>query len=77
MKSVSMLEFRQHARDIVERVRSGQSIVLTYRGKPMARIEPLEPSVSGEDPFYALADLADEDGLSLTNDDIDEALYGG
>ena len=34
-------------------------MVLTYRGKPVARLEPLQESTPGtDDPFYKLADLA-------------------
>ena len=76
MKTVSMLEFRRHAQEIVERVRDGQRMLLTYRGKPMARLEPPEPAVSAEDPIYSLSDLADDTGSSLTNRQMDEEIYG-
>lgn len=76
MKSVSMVEFRNHALDVVDRVRRGQRFVLTYRGKAMARIEPVEAQATERDPFYALATLADTKGESLSNRQMDEAVYG-
>ena len=76
MKTVSMLEFRKNALKIVKGVQRGQRVVLTYRGEPVARLEPPEPSPQADDPFYTLADLADGSGTSLTNRQIDEAVYG-
>lgn len=71
-----MLELRRNALGIIEEVQRGQHLVLTYRGKPMARIEPLESVPADEDPFYALADLADAEGESLTNREMDQVIYG-
>ncbi len=77
MKSVSMVEFRKNAEEIIARVRKGQRLVLTYRGSPVARLEPIrQEAVNSEDPFYALANLADARGKSLTNEKIDEIIYG-
>ena len=78
MQTVSMLEFRRHARKIVERVHNGQRLILTYRGRPMARMEPLEDAdeIRANDPFYRLAKIADGTGRSMTNRDMDEAIYG-
>lgn len=76
MNSVSMVEFRHHAHEVVERVRRGQRLILTYRGKAMARIEPVDTQASEGDPFYALARLTDVEGESLSNREMDEAVYG-
>lgn len=76
MKTVSMLEFRNNALEIVKGVKRGQSVLLTYRGEPVARLEPPESSPQADDPFYALADLADGRGVNLTNREIDETIYG-
>lgn len=76
MKKVSMLEFRQNADKILGQVQKGQTMILTSRGKPVARLEPLareEPT--SDDPFYGLADLATDGGESLTNAQIDGILY--
>lgn len=76
MNEITMLELRNNAEEVVRRVRAGQRLVLTYRGKPAMRLEPIDDPVQDDDPFYRLADLA-EDGESLTNQRIDEILYGG
>lgn len=77
MKSVSLLEFRQKAQSVLSYVQQGQGVILTCRGKPVARLEPVaERPASQDDPFYSLDELADPDGKSLTNDEIDRVVYG-
>ena len=77
MKTVSLLEFRQKAMSVLSYVQKGQGVVLTYRGKPVARLEPLaKRAASGEDPFYTLDRLADARVESATNQDMDRVIYG-
>jgi prevent-host-death family protein len=77
MKSVSMLEFRLNAEKIIARVRQGQRLLLTYRGKPVATLEPLRnQAITANDPFFKLAELADAKGESLSNDEINGVVYG-
>lgn len=77
MKTVTMLEFRQHAEKIITQVRKGQAVILTRRGKPVARLEPIEAeAISADDPFYSITDLAQTPGESLSNKQIDHILYG-
>jgi antitoxin (DNA-binding transcriptional repressor) of toxin-antitoxin stability system len=77
MKTVSMLEFRLHAEKILGQLKNGQRIILTRRGKPVARLEPIvSPTVAADDPFYSLAELADASGESLSNAQIDDIIYG-
>jgi prevent-host-death family protein len=77
MKTVSMLEFRRQANRIIAQVRKGQRILLTYRGKPVARLEPIRnDTVAADDPIYSLCDLAVAEGESLSNADIDRIVYG-
>ena len=76
MKTVSMLHFRLHAEKIIAEVRNGQRVILTRRGHPVARLEPIvQKTVSNEDPFYSLDELSDAAGASLTNEQIDGILY--
>ena len=84
-----MLELRQNAEAIVQDLRRGLALTLTYRGRPLARLEPILSAVEGiaaDDPLYTLAEqagYADDDAklakanARLTNADIDHALYGG
>jgi len=76
MKTVTMLDFRLHAERVIAQVQKGHSVVLTRRGKPVARLEPIrDQSVDPDDPFYSLCDLAEPAG-ALTNRQIDEIVYG-
>ena len=84
-----MLELRQNAEAIVQDLRRGLAMTLTYRGQPLARLEPILSTAQGiaaDDPLYTLAEQAGRaDGdaklakanACLTNTDIDRALYGG
>lgn len=76
MKTISMLDFRRDAEGVLARVRNGERLVLTHRGKAVARLEPVHgDSISPDDPFYALGELAEPAG-SLTDRQIDEIVYG-
>jgi prevent-host-death family protein len=76
MKTISMLEFRRDAEQIIRQIQAGERLVLTYRGKPVARLEPiLEIAVDVDDPFYTLDQLADAEGKSLSNREMDEIIY--
>ena len=76
MKTVTLLEFRKNAKRIIQWVTQGQRLMMTYRGKPVARIEPLENDIPDtNDPFYLLARHAAEEGTDLSNEDMDRILY--
>ena len=88
MKTITMLELRQNAEAVVQDLRRGLALTLTYRGQPLARLEPIRPSaddIATDDPFYMLAEQAAtargdeklaEANSRLTNEDIDHDLYG-
>ena len=77
MDQVTLLEFRRNADGVLRRIRSGHSLVLTKRGRPVARLEPIrDPEPDAEDPIYRLASLARRGGRSMTNRDVDRAIYG-
>ena len=77
MKTVTMLEFRQQTKKIINQVRRGNKMVLTYRGQPVARLEPIvDQQEDKDDPFYTLDRLANTQGRSLSNSHIDKLLYG-
>jgi len=76
MEKVSMLEFRRDAEAIIRKVRQGRRLIMTYRGKPVMGLEPIEASVpSPDDPFYKMAELATADARPLTNEEIDQIVY--
>jgi prevent-host-death family protein len=77
MKTVSMLDFRKNAERIIAQVQKGQRMILTCRGKPVARLEPIvNETAQGDDPFYTLSELSAGGGESLTNTQIDNIVYG-
>ena len=77
MTTITMVEFRQNAERVIRRVQQGECMVLTYRGRSVARIEPVYPEeVHESDPIYKLADHADDTGQSLSNEEMDATVYG-
>lgn len=77
MKTVSLLEFRKNAQKVIQSARQGQRMIMTYRGKPVCRLEPiLDHDVNENDPFYNIDRLADKKGKNLSNREIDGILYG-
>lgn len=75
MTSISLLQFRKDAGGVLNRVRRGQSLLLTVRGKPVARLEPLNIPPTQDDPLYHLAELASDTGKSLSNSEMDQLIY--
>jgi|WetSurMetagenome_2_1015567.scaffolds.fasta_scaffold1538957_2 prevent-host-death family protein len=78
MKTVSLLAFRRNAKQVLKWVQQGQQMVMTYRGKPVARLDPIgshrRPSV---DPFLGLVGLSKRSrGKSVSNAEIDKIVYG-
>lgn len=76
-----MLDFRRNTRHAVAALRRGERLLLTYRGKPVARLEPVVPEparVPEDDPLFRIDDFAVDGrpGHPLTNDEIDRLVYG-
>ena len=80
MKTVTMLEFRKDAEGVLRRVARGERFVLSHRGKPAARIEPIQtqtPDNPLSDPFLGVGQRAKPSPKGRTNHgDIDRILYG-
>jgi len=77
MERVSMSEFRKDAESIIRKARQGKKMILTYRGKAVIRLEPIEErGTQDDDPFYAIDQVADPDGESLANTEMDGIIYG-
>jgi prevent-host-death family protein len=76
MKTVSLVEFRKNAEAVLRRVGRGESVVLTRRGRPAARLEPIVDEDGGaDDPIYRLPELADKGGRALSNREMDQIIY--
>lgn len=77
MKKISMVEFRLHAERVIRETMGGEEMILTYRGKPAIRLQPIgEGAIREDDPFYRLDTLASGEGESLSNEEMDRVIYG-
>jgi prevent-host-death family protein len=77
MRAVSLVEFRKRADAVLRRVGQGESVLLTRRGRPAARLEPVTArDVGPEDPIYRLGELAAEGGEALSNREMDRLISG-
>ncbi len=80
MKTVTMLEFRKNAEGILRRVQRGERFVLSHRGNPAARLEPIAAAISldpANDPFLTIGRRAVPSPKGKTRHaDIDRILYG-
>lgn len=80
MGTVTMLEFRKNAEGILRRIAKGERLVLSHRGKPAARLEPVTVSrsvTSADDPFLAIGRRATASPKGKTSHaEIDRILYG-
>jgi antitoxin (DNA-binding transcriptional repressor) of toxin-antitoxin stability system len=80
MKTVTMLEFRKNAAGILRRLGRGERFVLSHRGRPAARLEPITaPGASdpAKDPFLTIGHRAVPSPKGKTRHaDIDRILYG-
>lgn len=69
-----MLEFRLNTEKIIKQVQSGQSLILTRRGNPVARIEPIiQETQDPIDPFFLLSGIGKV--ASLSNAAIDGIIH--
>ena len=80
MKTITMLEFRKDAGSVLRRIARGERLVLSHRGKPAARLEPLivhPPADPSGDPFLSIGRRARPSPKGKTrHGDIDRILYG-
>jgi antitoxin (DNA-binding transcriptional repressor) of toxin-antitoxin stability system len=76
MKTITMLEFRKNTGKIMRWSQQGRRMTVTYRGKPVMKIEPITPETTpGDDPFYRLGLVADNTAGSLSNEEMDKLIY--
>jgi prevent-host-death family protein len=80
MREITMLELRRDARRALAAVRRGERLLLTYRGRPVARLEPIReerPEVPGSDALLRIEEFAvDGPAGRTTNAQIDRIVYG-
>jgi len=75
--SISTHEMRFQFDRVLQAVKAGRSLTLTYRNKPLARIVPLKykADISSDDPVFHLDEIAEPLG-PLSNAQIDAVIYG-
>lgn len=77
MYSTYHLNVAELSVEFLHRIQAGERLILTYQGKPIARLEPVSDDLpEADDPFYRLDQLADQQGISLENQEIDGLVYG-
>lgn len=66
MKRVNSREFKNRQRYYLGRVREGETLVVTHRGRPIARVEPVQDGASaGPNLEERLRELATQGHLRL------------
>jgi prevent-host-death family protein len=80
MKTVTMLQFRKDAAGILRRIAKGERVILSHRGRPAARLEPVataKPKDPSDDPFLNIGRRATRSPKGGTrHQDIDRIIYG-
>ena len=80
MKTITMLEFRRNAEKVLQRIAKGERLLLSHRGKPAARLEPIDKPAAADtlhDPFLNIGARAEASPKGKTHHtDIDRILYG-
>ncbi len=51
-RAMSARDLKNSTGEVVRTLRRGESILLTFRGKPLARIEPVSPDEAVATPSY-------------------------
>lgn len=76
-----MVDFRANARGILKRVARGERLILSHRGKPAARLEPIDPAAGAtrdDDPWLTIGRRATPSPKGPTDHGaIDRLLYHG
>ncbi len=79
MQTLTMLEFRKNAETILRRVGRGERFVLSHRGRPVARLEPIPKSnaPAADDPLLTIGARAlPSPKGKIRHSDIDRVIYG-
>jgi len=77
MTTVSIQEMRFEFAKVKRALERGEELLLTFRNRPLARLSPVAPRQTWleHDPALDFGEQAD-DLPTLTNEQIDAALYG-
>jgi antitoxin (DNA-binding transcriptional repressor) of toxin-antitoxin stability system len=76
--TISTDELRVNFAKLIKAMKNKQSLVLTYRNQPLARLEPILPVADepeSNDSFYMLREISEPLG-TLSAGEIDHEIYG-
>jgi len=80
MSTITMLELRRESAAVLSRLSKGERLILSHRGRPVARLEPVgnaEQTPPDADPFLNVASRALPSPKGPTKHrQIDAILYG-
>jgi len=69
VKTVSVAETKAHLSELLARIERGEEVVITRRGRPVARLAPIQPA---KKPLSSLAGFRAQ--LSITTAPASEVL---
>jgi antitoxin (DNA-binding transcriptional repressor) of toxin-antitoxin stability system len=75
--TISTNDLRFKFKRVLQAMKRGESLTLTYRNQPLAKLQPIlkeEVEVSPDDPIFKLREWAEPMG-NLTNEEIDKLIY--
>ncbi|GHC53526.1 type II toxin-antitoxin system Phd/YefM family antitoxin [Neogemmobacter tilapiae] len=75
MREVGAFEAKTHLSELLAAVEAGEEVLITRRGKPVARLVPAEPQTKALEALRAQViqlrrDIAEEDGGGLSLEEI-------
>jgi len=78
MKTISTSDLRSRTSSLVRTLERGETVVLTCRGRKLARILPLKSDngVEADDSLYNFHHLAEKRAKPLSDREIDAMVYG-
>src|ERR1700690_4020662 len=75
--TITMLDLREKAEEVVKAVQKGRRMILTYRGRPVMRLQPiLADAAEQDDAFYRLSEWGARCRQRLRNEESDAIVYG-
>ena len=77
-RTVSVTDLKLHTGRLLRSVARGRTLTVTHRRRALARLIPVALPARrplANDPLFRLADFAEPMGV-LTNEQIDQAIYG-
>ena len=82
MTTMTMLDLRKNSDIILEKLKKKEKISLSYRGKPVATIEPIQERVDWREDTFAQfieemkSSPREKIKSKITNKEIDSLVYG-